>query len=283
MEQGIVSSDEKHQNLEQKLKDFTIELDKENGRLHMDIDAMQIMVDKLHKKNVAIDRITSRCINRNEACAEYLGSSQSNNSNPTLSDSSSRITNEDQNLYMFRDTSKTVIVSRVAEKEKENLRAVMLHCFKDIDLNIADHEIETVERIGTFDRNQGWPRPVKIRFVSKLIRDQVLYFKLRLRHSVIYHKFQITKEEPKELRINRAKLRQGANKAKEPGHSVTIALDRISIDDKEYNVGQIEEIPIEFRTKAHENFVPSATLLTFNEKCQTKSGKMISVGPMCEN
>ena len=43
----------------------------------------------------------------------------------------------------------------------------------------------------------------------------VLFFKLRLRHSRVYHEFQITKEEPKETRVNRAKLRQAANIARE--------------------------------------------------------------------
>ena len=77
---------------------------------------------------------------------------------------------------MFGDITRSVIVSRVAGKESENLKKVMLHCFKDINLNIEDCDIENVSRIGTYDPNQRWPRPIKILFTTSGTRDQVLYF-----------------------------------------------------------------------------------------------------------
>ena len=49
------------------------------------------------------------------------------------------------------NTSRSVTVSRVAELENENLRAVMLNCFKDINLNIYDQDIK-IERIGIYDK-----------------------------------------------------------------------------------------------------------------------------------
>ena len=82
-----------------------------------------------------------------------------------------------------------MIVSREAELENENLRVVMLNCFKDINLNIYDQDIKIVERIGIYDKKKHrWPRPVKIRFTNSDIRDQVLFFKLRLRHSTMNFK-----------------------------------------------------------------------------------------------
>ena len=92
-------------------------------------------------------------------------------------------------MYMFGDTTHSVIVDQVAEKEGEDLRFEMLDCFKDINLNIKNQDIKNIERIGVVnaDRNKKWPRPVKIIFKDKYIRDQVLFFKLRLRHSSTYY------------------------------------------------------------------------------------------------
>ena len=68
VEQLVSDTGNKHSTLEQKLQDFTIELDIENGRLRMDVDVMRHMVDKLHQKNLALDLITSDCNRRFENC-----------------------------------------------------------------------------------------------------------------------------------------------------------------------------------------------------------------------
>ena len=70
------------------------------------------------------------------------------------------------------------------------------------------------------------------------------YILLRLTHSAICHEFQITKEVPKELRVNRAKIRQGANIAKQNGHRFIASLDYVIIDDIEYNLSNIDTIQL---------------------------------------
>ena len=295
VEKGMADNAENHVSLEEKLRDFTVELDIENARLKMDMDAMKSVVDKLHKKNIALDQLAVRYESKCDSCPRCSITNSHSNSHSSIdtsdpnshassfseatSDSERSNSSVRQTLHMFGDTSKSVIVSRVMEKENENLREVMLHCFNDINLNIEDGDIENVDRIGLYDKNQSWPRPVKILFTSSAARDQVLYFKLRLRHSAIYHEFKISKEEPKELRVNRAKLRQAANIARENGHKVIAMLDRVIINDVEYNHENIDTIPQNFRIKTSHNFEASNSLLTFEEKCRFKSGKIISVGP----
>ena len=99
-------------------------------------------------------------------------------------------TRRSASIYVYVwDTTHSVIVDQVAEKEGEDLRFEMLDCFKDINLNIKNQDIKNIERLGVVnaDRNKKWPRPVKIIFKDKYIRDQVLFFKLRLRHSSTYY------------------------------------------------------------------------------------------------
>ena len=251
---------------------------------------MTSVVEKMHKKNISLDLITSKFESRFVSCTKCLSShdrlsqseSQSQGSTRSTINSGSERSNISghQDLHMFGDISRSVIVSRVCEKENENLKDVMLHCFRDINLNIVDNDIETVERIGTYDCNQRWPRPFKVIFTTSVAHDQVLFFKLRLRNSTIYHEFKISKEVPKELRVNRAKLRQAANIAKERGHIVFTRFDSITIDEIEYNLQNIETIPQEFRIKNRHNFEPSDILLTLEEKCTFKSSKIIIfVGP----
>ena len=97
---------------------------------------------------------------------------------------------------MFGDTTHSVIVDKVAERPggKKTLTNLMLDCFKDINLNVENQDIENIERIAVVDpnRNKNWPRPIKIIYRDKYLQDQVLFFKLRLRHSSTYHEFKIS-------------------------------------------------------------------------------------------
>ena len=289
VEEKTAVGNAKYSDLEQQLKDFTIELDIENGRLRMDLDAMKLMITKLQKKNVELDflsfqnSINSRCSSCTNCSNECNVRTRLLDNVSQRSHSSDRSVvsnvNDPNYLYMFGDTSRSIIVDRVAEKMDENLKEIMVACFHDINLDINGVDIEFIERIGTFDKNKRWPRPVKITFRDSTIRDQVLYFKLRLRHSNRFSEFMISREEPKEIRINRAKLRQAADIARQNGHNVIASPDRISIDNIEYNLDQLESLPNEFKPPDRPIPPVNPRVLNFFDKCRRKAERIIMVGP----
>ena len=130
---------------------------------------MRSVVEKLHRKNNALDRITAQYENRCESCSKCSDSCDSSNLSDNNSQASSLSSINPEiggsnlhGLHMFGDITRSVIVSSVAEKESENLKKVMLHCFKDTNLNIEDCDIKNVSRIGIYDPNQRWPHPVEI-------------------------------------------------------------------------------------------------------------------------
>ena len=113
---------------------------------------MKSVVDKLHKRNVALDMLTSKYEDTWESCSKCSHSCTNSNYSVSQCQESPHSTvnscnersdlSEQQNFHLFGDTSRSVIVSRVTEKENKDLRIVMLHCFKDINLNIKDYDIE---------------------------------------------------------------------------------------------------------------------------------------------
>ena len=174
VEQNVMNSNENHSKLLDNLKNFSIEIDIETGRLKMDIDAMKKVVDTLHKKNAELDRVSSQysCGSETNSCSKCSSSgsmysktnSISSMSEGTVSSSIDNSDNNQQYLYMFGDTAKTVIVDRVRENENENLCNIMLECFSEMNLNIDQRDIVSVERIGVYNKAKRWPRPVKISF-----------------------------------------------------------------------------------------------------------------------
>ena len=232
VEQNVENANHKHNDVMQKLRDFTVDIDIENGRLKMDVEAMRKVVEKLHQKNIVLDRLSSELDRKSgktscSSCSKCSMSSASSKETDSMSrvtdisDISSRSNFSNSNtLYLFGDTTKTIIVDKVAEKEGENLRNVIVDCFKDIYLNIEDSDIEYIERIGVYNKNKKWPRPVKVSFYEQAVRDQVLFYRTRLSQSRVFHEFQISKEEPKDVRNKRTKLRQAAMIARKKGHVV---------------------------------------------------------------
>ena len=285
VEQNLSSSNETHTKLEDKLKDFTIELDIENGRLRMDMEAMKKVVENMHKKNIELDRLSSHysSISHQTSCSKSSLSIPSTSCSDSMSRTSdvsegSKFSNN-QYLHMFGDTTKTVIVDRVRERENENLRNVMLECFRDMHLNIEDKDIENVVRIGAYNKNKRWPRPVKISFVDSAARDQILYFKTRVKQTAFFSDFQFSKEEPKGIREKRTKLRHAAIKARQRGQDVVEHPDKIFINSIEYNLNQVDMIPTEFQVKKPVRQAQRREAMNFYDKCRTKTEDITIVGP----
>ena len=107
---------------------------------------------------------------------------------------------------------------------------------REIGIPMRPADIEKVFRIGDWDPRNPRPRLVKCVFYNELKRDQVFYFKARLRFSLIFKAIKINKEEHKDLRMKSAMLRQAAILAREARRFVYQRPDSISIDGVTYTL-----------------------------------------------
>ena len=96
---------------------------------------------------------------------------------------------------------------------------------------------------------------------------------------MIFHEFYFSKEEPREIREKRTKLRQAAIKARQKGLEIYEDSDKISINGIEYSLAQIENIPAEFQVRKPVKQADQRNLLNSVRKCTTKSEKVTMVGP----
>ena len=184
-------------------------------------------------------------------------------------------------FYMYGDTTKSLIFDGLKEFQGENIKERIWECVLDIGVPLDKDDILDVFRIGRLEKNRVRPRPVKLILVDTTIRDQIFLFKARLRFSDSFKAVRINKEERKDLRIKIAKLRQAAQLAKKMGHRVDIKTGEIFIDGQRYNAQTLENIPKQFMEGANQIKCPpiNSQELSQSEKCRTRTGMAIMVGP----
>ena len=184
-------------------------------------------------------------------------------------------------LYMYGDTTKTLVIDGIPDRIEENLGEIILRCINEIGITLLPDDIESVYRISNTNPDKKWPRPVKLTLKDQTKRDQIFIFKSRLRQTDIYQALKIHKEQRKDLRVRAAKLRQAGLTAQKMGHRVDFRPDQIRIDGRHYNTLTLHTIPPEFMTEANETkYHPRNTRrLTLIEKCRTKADNVVMVGP----
>ena len=261
-------------NLEQKVSDLTMELDVENKCMRMDLDALKKKMEYLQNKSFDVDswgKVSHSTSKGAHACS-CTGSVRSE---PVS------VTNE-HSLYLFGDTSKSLIIDNIRESIDEDLMKIILNCFRDINLDIKPHDVANIERIGQYVSEKARPRPVKVTFVEAGTRDQVLYFKSRLKYSRIFKEFKISKEEPREVRVKRAKLRQASLIAQNKGLDVFVTYDYIMIEGITYNLENVDDIPVDLTIDRRPSRGSPPTFqssLSPFLKCRRKAEKITFVGP----
>ena len=184
-------------------------------------------------------------------------------------------------FYMYGDTTRSVILDGVREEQNESLRDMAEDCINDIGIPITQADIENISRIGKPDKKRSRPRPVKLVLIDQTVRDQIFLFKARLRFSELYKDIRINKEEPKDIRIRIAKLRQAGQSARKQGHRVETRPGGISIDGVSFNASNLEDIPKKFMTEADKPKSPpqNTRRLSLFKRCRTNSSASIMVGP----
>ena len=264
-------------NLEQRFADFTVEVDIENRGLRMDLDGMQKKLNELHNKT-----LESKSLEAEWGNLSKLSHSTSRCGHSCTGSTRANSINSEHTLYLFRDTSKTLVIDQIRENVCEDLLQIVLRCFHDMNIDLGPQDIVNVERIGVHEPSRRRPRPVKVTFVETGTRDQIFYFKSRLRLSDKFGELKISKEEPRETRVRRAKLRQAALIARNKGRQVFESFHFVKIEGITYRLDDVDTIPSEYTIAGSSptQYSPKVKIpLSFYVKCRKKAERVTIVGP----
>ena len=273
VEKEMSSSKQNQIHIENKLSDFTKDFDSQTSDLNYKFQELKSDFDYL------------KTINRSISCSSDPPSlsslpSRAPGSCSTSSHPAPPQGIEPNSVYMFGDTTRTLILDGINETPGENLGEISIRCMNDIGIPLNWDDIESVCRIGRPVKNRKWPRPVKLTLRDPSIRDQIFFFKSRFSLSTLFKSVRVHKEERKDLRVRAAKLRQAGLTAQNLGHLVEFRPNLITIDGVEFNTLSLQEIPAKFMEKANEvrKSPPNKESLSTFQKCHTNSGCAIMVG-----
>ena len=272
--EGEISIAKQNQlHIENRLTDFTVEIESQNLEMKNKIQELKIDYENLKTLNERVyNAATAATPPPNDQAGSCSGNSFVN---------SCDVDEPENLLYMFGDTTRTLILDGLEETPRENLAEIIILCMNDIGVPLTWDDIEDVTRIGRLNKDRKWPRPVKLTLKDHSIRDQIFYFKSRLRFSSNFKNIRVNKEERKDYRIRTAKLRQAGLSARSQGHKVLLKQGQLTIDGNEYTTCTIDSIPQKFMNEANSVRTPplNKRILTIHEKRRTNSGRVIMVGP----
>ena len=247
-----------HQMLaEDRLNDITVNVEKQNAKFRIELEDLRATIERLQRPSgrsspslsgaVADSRPSSQ--NSNTDCtSDWTGSEGSFRSfhldpNPNQHEHAEG----DSTSYCQKKLDRSIILSNIRERQGESLKLYVLDCVNEIGINLKPEDIEMVYRIGDEDEKRAWPRPVKCVFYDVVKRDQILYFKSRLRYSQVFKEVKINKEMHRELRVKSAILRHAALLARREGQYVFQKEDRVVIDGTGYTLDTTDDIPLRYR------------------------------------
>ena len=142
-----------------------------------------------------------------------------------------------------QNANRSLIIDGVLERPFENLAAFSHRFVTDMGITISPDDIEVAFRLGRPNRSKPLPRPVKLVLKSEIIRDQIFYFKKRLRQSKIFSSFQLSLDLVRDVRVKMGILKRAANNARSLGREVYSQPHQIKIDGNEYDLSDINKIP----------------------------------------
>ena len=256
--------------LENRSANFTKELESQNLKMKENLRELKSDLENIKMQN-------------SEAETESKTTASSYENSTTHSAHSHGSGYDTVDIYMFGDVSCSLILDGIWESRQENLEEIGHHYVNGIGVQLTIDDIESVYRLGTWSEGRRQPRPVKLILRDQTTRDQILHFKLRLRHPPLFKSVMIHKEERKDVRVRMAKLKQIAQTAKKMGHTVICNFNicQIKIDGVVYTTITLDRVPEKFKTDLRHQKSPPVNhrRLTTVQKCHTKSNSVIMVGP----
>ena len=278
VERELVGAKQSHISLENKLTNFTIDLQNQNKELNNKMDDLRGDFEQLKTLSDRVGEIsTSNSFSDRSGSGHWGSGSQNTCLNESLGSSENGYSDS---FYMYGDTSRSLIIDGLYETRHENLGEILLHCINDVGVYLGPDDIEDAFRIGKNYQNRKWPRPVKLILRYQTKRDQIFIFKARLRFSTNFRDVRVNKEQRRDVRVKVAKLRQAGLTAKKMGYAVNFKQGEISIDGRLYSTQTLNEIPDIFMSEANrvKNAPINTRRLSLFEKCRTVANDYIMVG-----
>ena len=144
------------------------------------------------------------------------------------------------------DYSKCIIIEGVSETLEVNLYDIVVDIMDELNITLHYWEINHAERIGRFSPNRNWPRPIRLSLVSDWKRDYLLDSSDKLFFTENYYRVSFKPDEPKDVRVAKAKLRQAVNKAKRQGVTVRQTDNGVYLNGIKYSIANVDELPERF-------------------------------------
>ena len=277
----------RHQILaEDRIHQLSTVVEKENEKFKIELEDLRVTIERLQNtttsSNASVrfsntsdmsrptsqNSYTDQCSNWSSSACSFRSFSSS-----SVSDQYDRsAVNEGPSSSINMDRS--VIISCVREFKGENLKLMVLDIVNEIGLNLKPEEIENVYRIGDENAKRTSPRPVKCVLYDVVRRDQILYFKRRLRQSMSFSEVMINREEHKDLRIKSAMLRHAALMARRDGRYVYQRPDMVIVDNVTYTLDTVEDLPQKYKRNPN-----LTTDLNDFDKSRDRAAHVTYVGP----
>ena len=237
---------------ENRLMEMTQREEIENGRMQIELEELRSALSKLQTETETLEKKQNFSAS-NSSASGASGISQQNFDLPS-SDNSGIFQDVGGN-----DRDRTLIVNGIRESFMGNLKLVVTDFANEIGCKLNIDDIESLYRIGPFNCKIKAPRPVKVVLKDPVKRDQIFYFKTRLRLSTVFKGIKVHKEETQRVESSRCNL-AAATIARDLGHEVYARPGSVNIDGCEYNIEHIDEIPSAYRRDRQVPVSPRETM-----------------------
>ena len=138
--------------------------------------------------------------------------------------------------------NKSVIIEGLTEYPMENLESIVFELLREIGIPMMDCDYDKIERLGRWNPNRNWPRPIKLELVTTHKKNKILACRDYLKDTNDYYNVRLQPDEPKSIRVGRAMLRQAANKARQEGKVVCQNTNYIEINGIRYDINTINKL-----------------------------------------
>ena len=113
---------------------------------------------------------------------------------------------------------------------------------EEIGIALTDADYNKMERLGKWSAQRSWPRPIKVELMTSHKKAKILASSEHLVQTNDFYRVRLNQDEPKEVRVARAMVRQTANKARSEGKVVKQTPDSVTINGVRYDITTIREI-----------------------------------------
>ena len=138
--------------------------------------------------------------------------------------------------------NKSVIIEGLYEFPLENLEERVAEVMDQIGVVLHEADYNKIERLGSWNQERSWPRPIKIELMAEHKKAKILAAKDHLANTADFYRISIKPDEAKHIRVARAKIRQTAKQARAEGKQVKQTPDYVIVNGVKYDLETVLKI-----------------------------------------